>query len=132
MIIKMTIRDNDFTQLLEEFLQGDYIVKIKQEETTYEEVKEWFDNFNFFMMIFHKDFKNVSQEEKDKFISIIEKAFVDFIEKYEDEEFEKSSRDYVIKNFKIKLTDTLKIRWENGEVVYALYGQYGHSFIHTQ
>lgn len=119
MIIKMTLNDNDFSEVIESFIQrlyygypvresgnGDFFAMIKERKH--------------FMELYNND--DFTEEEKEWFIEVITKAWNQHINNRTDKE-------YLQKNFVCKIVESITGKWENGEAFYFFPGAYGNKHI---
>lgn len=90
MIIRMTVQDNDFTGVIEDFVEK-YWFELMPDTILLEKVYELWNQYLL------KDF-NYSE--------------------YDDGDDDELTREYLLNNFEASLSCTFTDKWENGEVVY--------------
>lgn len=129
MIIKMTVRDNDFAELLESFsknltmkLLTYYLKNSKLPEDSIEEKlkksRENFDNYDRVNTILNPntDVKLKKNSEDYNFLkNTIEKEFEEYLI---NKKVSKDSKEYLLNNFKVEISYEMIDKLENGEVVY--------------
>jgi len=124
MIIRITVNDNDFTEYLEQFagdleLRSYYCKLIRKNKFTHEHYV--YDER--FRQLFYNTDKYTTELTKElcDMIKHSWEIFVKEILELEDYQDDKT-REYLIKNFKVKFQKSLTPKWENGEVVYICCG----------
>lgn len=124
MLLKITVNDNDFTEYLEQFakdleLRSYYCRLIRKNKFTHE---HYVDDECFRQLFYNTD--KYTPELAKELCDIIRHRWEIFVketlelEDYQDDK----TREYLIKNFKVKFQKTLTPKWENGEVVYICCG----------
>lgn len=128
MIIKLTVRDNDFSELLESFANRMFYLNIRNkllEDMTTEEKSAEIDR-----MLAHEDIlqlinpnndQEITTKEAAKIIEYIKEQFADFLI---GRKVSSSTQDYLNKNLQITIQKSFTDRWENGEMIYWL--QHSH------
>lgn len=106
MIIKLTVRDNDFRNIMDTF--AGYFSFALVRELPYEERDRVSKLLNPNLT------KSYTEEDKTFLISEIKKMFKNFVESRVDAE----ASEYLIDNFKIEITNSMEDKWENGEMYY--------------
>lgn len=121
MILKITFNDNDFTSIIEEFLdkwkQNSFMYDVLTDMDKYErddETGKYIDASHDWRNrneLLHKD----SYDEKDisKLVDLFKVSFSTYLE---DNCCDNAS--YLISNLKVKCVSSIKDEWLNGEVVY--------------
>ena len=121
MIIRITLRDNDYTQNIENifkhdiyFILKDELLKPYREDNTPEGLKMYF-NLNEKIEDLVRKFRYAeqhSQDDKDKFLEFVKQAVENIICK------QVMEVDYVKKNLEVSEVKYIEDEDENGEVVY--------------
>lgn len=116
MIIKMTVGDNDFTDVIENFFSNFYHRTFKTmyedlyEETT-DEIIGFFEKDEFIRNKISFSTERITKDDALKLISLLYELFRHYIRYIE-------SKTYILENLKIYITYKVVDKWENGEVVY--------------
>lgn len=119
MIIRMTLNDNDFGELMEMFVKGfpNRITALPKNIETLDG-KEQFEIIKEIRKIDKllnpNITENYTKEEKDLIIKKINESFKIFVENHCD----LFSYEYLKDNFKVEIIDSMEDKWENGEVWY--------------
>lgn len=119
MIIRLTVEDNDFGDLMNIFLKKfpGVITKIPSNIENME-TQNQLDTINEIEEIDKLLNPNITEkhtnEEKMVLIRRIVKAFSEFVYNYTDEH----TAEYLEKRFKVEIVDFMEDKWENGEVWY--------------
>lgn len=125
MILKLTFNDNDFTRHIEEFLDKCYTdpyimmwellepYKNGRESIPIEEYCELSENYRSILNAFYEDDDKPTKEHKEAFIQLIKKCF---IQGFENRELH--ALDYLKEHFEVTEVNSVKSKWQNGEVVY--------------
>ncbi len=126
MLLKITVNDNDFTEYLEQFAKdlelSSYYYKLIRENKSLNKHWTYFERLR---QLFYNTDKYTPELAKE-LCDIIKQGWEIFVketlelEDYQDDK----TREYLIKNFKVKFQKTLTPHWENGEVVYICCGYY--------
>lgn len=123
MIIKITLNDNDFGELLEGFCQSmerGYPLPCPPRDAGNDLLIQYFQAAERWRKIYQAD--SFTPEEKAWYCDQITQAWAHRVQNYE-------SRDYLIKNFECSFVDAVTGAWENGEAFYFFPGAYGAKFI---
>ena len=127
MLLRITINDNDFTEYLEQFAEDPAICVYTRfrKDLSQDEMLEFFKHNDRFRELFYNTDKYTPDliNELCESIKYNWELFVKYIlhlEEWQDDD----TREYLIKNFKVKFQKSLTPRWENGEVVYICLGYY--------
>jgi hypothetical protein len=127
MIIRMTVKDNDFSVLLEQFAEN-LVVNVYPktpskrpsmlEEIDIQNSTDWFETFYRLKKILNDDDNDILKNKDDyNFLAnCIKKSFENFLN--EKTKRTNDTKEYLLKNFEVKLQYQFKDKWENGEVVY--------------
>ena len=127
MIIKYTMNDNDFTQVIEQYLEeyGPYLAIFFETLDEHIEFKRDVAKYD--------ELSNNSPEKaklKDKLTKLRNQKFIAFINSIKEnsnwhtigftarEMIE--SKDYILSNISIEIVDSITDKWHNGEVVYYI------------
>lgn len=121
MIIKITFKDNDFTQVLEEFFDKPVLSGFNYclEKYSIDDDPETLNTYRKLSILIKgylhklKDENNFSKEDKKHLIAILKESILDFIKDNYAEDFEYLSKELIITTQK-SVTD----HWENGEMIY--------------
>jgi hypothetical protein len=134
MILRITVKDNDFTQELEQFAENIELSRYvcataKNEAIPIDERIALFERTDRFRELFYHTSKFTSELSKE-LCNIVRENFRLWVY-YEMKDHswwsdtEKLSiREYLIKAFDVKFQKSLTPKWENGEVVYICCGYY--------
>lgn len=119
MIIRLTVQDNDFGNLMNDFVKclPDRITKIPSciesmdGKTQFEIIKQ----INKVDKLLNPNVtEKHTEEEKVLLIEKTKEAFSDFIHYRVDE----STEEYLNRNFSVEIVNSMEDKWENGEVWY--------------
>lgn len=135
MIIKYTLKDNDFTQVIEKYLEnGNPFLALNF--SSYDNFKDFlalikqYDNYN----DKYNEEKEITKEEYNKIKfqlhNILMINFAKYItdikpnnnwstDGFNAQELQED-KDYILKNIKISIIKSIPDQWENGEVVYYI------------
>lgn len=115
MIIKMTVKNNDFTDIIEAFADKFYGFGFSNMatdvNTSQEEIAELSKMDTEYIMLMKPRNSRLSRKEKRLLISYIKKLFNHYIRNNE-------ARDYLTKNFKVSIIYIYKDKYEHDENVY--------------
>lgn len=128
MIIKVTIKDNDFTQLIERYFDNDgkysfvFLVRllnsVQDDTNKHMKMCEVANKFNGYII---NGANKITYADKRTFERLLKQEIIEWLkEVHEDDE-------YIIDNLKVTITSRLISKWENGEVVYFFPSQ--HKYI---
>lgn len=132
MILRITIRDNDFTQELEQFAENIEISRYLQDTAKNETIPideriALFKCADRFRELFYNTSKYTSELAKE-LCDIVRENFRLWVlhemkhhPRWSKEE-KISIREYLIRNFDVKFQKSFTPKWENGEVVYICLG----------
>ena len=116
MIIRLTVRDNDFGEVMDDFVKQlpNILTKLpkgieKLESKKQLEIVKELDCIDRLLRI-----GDLSNEEKDIVVKRIEKVFCEFVHDVTCESIAK----YLIKNLDVRTINVMEDKWENGEVWY--------------
>lgn len=126
MIIRMTVNDNDFSEIIEPFIKN-FIINVcfykKDENQSYEKrVKEYELSekaLKYLNPNLYEDMQSYTQEELDELNSIIKKAFKVYVL-----EHCQTNANYLIEKLEVTFQDSFTDKWENSEAYYY--------FLHSQ
>lgn len=119
MIIRLTVKDNDFGDLMDDFVKN-----LSGKITKLPSNIEFLDGRKQFEII--KEIRKIdkllnpnvtenhTEEEKELLIKRIKETFIEFIHSRTDD----STAEYLIKKFEAKIINSMEDKWENGEVWY--------------
>lgn len=122
MILKITFGDNDFTQVIEEFLDKVYVdrggaiqyiidkYKEADRDLYYKKINELME-FTFYLN--QKWSEDITKEDMLKYIEYLKDNLGYYFEQHENE-----NKDYLMKHLKITPVKTVASKWQNGEVLY--------------
>lgn len=127
MIIKLTVKDNDFTMLIEEFCEN-LFEKLCFNTRDYDDPLELYQAIKatdeIRKIIFDDEPKNLTDEVK----TILKaKVFMEWASFIDSTDVKESTKEYLKKEFRCSFSYTFKDRWENGENVY--YFTHGQKFL---
>ena len=126
MILRITVNDNDFTEYLERFAEDPTITHFFC-TTKLPEYSDWqtIKKMERFRELFYSTEK-YTPELVNELIEGVKLRWELWVKhelklaEWQDDD----TRDYLIKNFKVKFQKSLTPRWENGEVIYICLGYY--------
>ena len=127
MLLKITINDNDFTEYLEQFAEDPAICtyfKVRK-DLSQDECLEFFEHNERFRELFYNTDK-YTPELAEELCDLLKKnweLFVRYIVQLHEWQ-DDATREYLIREFRVKFQKSLTPRWENGEVVYICLGYY--------
>lgn len=129
MILRITVNDNDFTEYLEQFAEDielfNYTRKLTAENMSVDALYEHIKSKERFRELFYNTEK-YTPELAEELCNLIRKHWEIWVtnclklEEWQDDD----TREYLIKEFKVKFQKSLTPKWENGEVVYICCGYY--------
>lgn len=126
MIVKMTVGDNDFTDILESFASCLYVTETGPR--TDENLMQLIEDFNNFTRLWNEvnnGSGGLTKDDTKTFLDICKRKFSHYVcNRFDDEE---ETRAYLLKNFRASMQKSLTPRWQNGEVVYVFIGAGGKS-----
>lgn len=127
MIIKLTVKDNDFTALIETFCEN-LFEKLCFNTRDYDDPTELYQALKasdeIRRIIFDDEPKNLTDEVK----TILKaKVFLEWCTFLDTLDKPESTKEYLKKEFRCSFSYTFKDRWENGENVY--YFTHGQKFL---
>lgn len=122
MIIRLTVRDNDFTEQIERYMKN-FVLYIREmmpeqdlgENPTFEQVYAWrlrdkkinsIMNPNITSTLTDKDKKYIVQQVKNTFATFC------------DNHFDEDTAEYLKKKLDVRVLSRMEDKWENGEVLY--------------
>lgn len=119
MIIRATVQDNDYKEVLEKFFsKGLYLMLCyvkngltdsEQDVTLYVRYSKLIDKYCKVI----QDEKILTYEDSNDLIFMLKDAFYKYLD---ENNFE--AKDYLKENLDISIVDSVKDKWENGEVLY--------------
>ena len=119
MIIRLTVHDNDFGDLMDMFVRN-LFSKMTNFPSNIEEL-DVENQLNFFReqkVVFRLLNPNATEshteEEKTFLIKRVKESFKEFVEKHADS----STADYLSKGLEVEIVNSMEDKWENGEVWY--------------
>lgn len=127
MIIKITFNDNDYTQLIERYLDSkdghsftsfSRILDHWLNEEDYSMVKSTSNTRALFRDYIIDGITKLSLKDKLTFEEMLYTEFMDWVKE------NSTSYDYLKDNLKITITNRMTSKWENGEVVYYFPSQF--------
>lgn len=130
MILRITVRDNDFTQELEEFaddLELFEYTRSKASEMTSDELYNHIKENDRFRELFYNTMK-YTPELAEELCELIKKHWALWVNnsmkdhEWRNDEDKVRIREYLIRDFRVKFQKSLTPKWENGEVVYICCG----------
>lgn len=126
MIIKMTVGDNDFTDILESFASVLFFAETG--DRTDENFAQLYKDCQEFSRLWNEvnnGSGSLTKDERKNFLDICKRKFVHYVcNRFDDEE---ETRAYLLQNFRVSMQKSLTPRWQNGEVVYVFIGASGKS-----
>lgn len=137
MIIKYTFNDNDFTQIIEKYLDefGPFYSFSYPTLQTYNRFKDLVEQYNDYNDKYTED-KDLSKEEfdimKKELLTLLKISFTQYISNIKpnsnwrtpgfDAEHLQEDKEYILNHIKISLVKSIPDQWENGEIVYYIPG----------
>lgn len=119
MIIKITVRDNDFTQILERFatklFDRLYFGSEPKSDNIDEEIASYRAKEELRRLLNPNITEKLSQDEKAVIRAAVGTEWWKFVETLSKEEH---TKEYLRKNFLVSISERFTERWENGESVY--------------
>ena len=118
MIIRMTVGDNDFTDIIESFASYMFF-----QDTCFpsdENIRKLYNDDKVFRNLWSEVTNGtgkLSNEDKEIFIDIIKQKYTCYIQRRLDDS-DVEYQNYLLDNFKVSLQESITPHWENGEVVY--------------
>ena len=118
MIIRMTVKDNDFTDIVESFA-----LCMFHQDTCFpsdENMRKLYNDDKMFRNSWNEIANGsgkLSNEDADIFLDIIKQKYACYIQRRFDDDVE--CQNYLLDNFKVSLQESITPHWENGEVVYV-------------
>lgn len=119
MIIRATVQDNDYKEVLEKFFsKGLYLMLCyvkngltdsEQDVTLYVRYSKLIDKYCKVI----QDEKILTYEDSNDLVLMLKDAFYKYLD---ENNFE--AKDYLKENLDISIVDSVKDKWENGEVLY--------------
>lgn len=119
MIIRATVQDNDYKEVLEKFFsKGLYLMLCyvkngltdsEQDVTLYVRYSKLIDKYCKVI----QDEKILTYEDSNDLVLMLKEAFYKYLD---ENNFE--AKDYLKENLDISIVDSVKDKWENGEVLY--------------
>lgn len=124
MIIKLTVKDNDFYYIIKDFMKNMWrfwypqkdIDKMSSEEIQ-AETQKIFEHEDMMKLINPNCDKKLSETEQEGIISYLKEKFKIYINSLDKEQ---RTKDYLINNLEIKIQKSFTDKWENGEAFYWL------------
>lgn len=120
MIIRLTVSDNDFYDIMYKFAKkmwnytGTKYSKDLSSDELNQLIKEIDEHDAIIQLINPNINTKLSKEDEDKVIAYIKKNF----EIYLDQHTSKDTKEYLLKNLKISFQKSFEDKWENGEAFY--------------
>lgn len=119
MIIRLTVEDNDFGILMDTFVKhlSSRITKLPSNIESLDGKKQFeiCKEIKIIDRLLNPNVtENHTEEEKEILIKRIKEAFYEFVN-YRTED---STAEYLVKNFKVEIINSMEDKWENGEVWY--------------
>lgn len=123
MIIKMTVHDNDHTQLIERFADKLYnriyfspVPRRASKEASIEEQLELIHTEREIQKLLNPNItERLTVEDKTLLKAAVFLNWCDFVDSCSKKD---STKEYLKKNFRVSISYTFKDRWENSEAVY--------------
>lgn len=125
MIIKITINDNDFSELIRAFCQKlshGCPMPLPDENAGSDAINEYIKADKRWNEIYHMTDDQLSQSEKEWFCQIIIRAWNRYVKNHKDAE-------YLLNSFECTFVDSITGNWENGEIFYWFPQAYGRKYI---
>lgn len=118
-ILKLTFNDNDFTQYIEDFLQGSHndfrVILMQYTRDRYDNDIEFPLKMRDVLDLIEKVKIKPTSSNKDDLANILKRALLYWIST---NERTKDAYDYLKDNIEISYVKAVKSKWENGEAVY--------------
>ena len=120
MIIKLTVRDNDFSNVIETFFK-DFVLRMFElhpdcciNENDYEALREWRKRDTEIRRLLNPN-NDISLTNKDKqtIINQVKYVFKAYVERW----FKNDSQ-YLMEKLEVEIVDSVTDKWENGEAFY--------------
>lgn len=128
MIIKITFNDNDYTQLIERYLDvttsyTEFFALFSEalNNGDYDTVRKLHEQRDIFRAYIRDGITKMSKADKELFEGMLKLEFLSWLKE------NTQSYDYLEDNLKITITNRLYSKWENGEVLYYFPSQ--HKYI---
>lgn len=128
MIIKITFNDNDYTQLIERYLDvttsyTEFFALFSEalDSGDYNITRKLYEQRDIFRAYIREGITKMSKADKELFEGMLKLEFLSWLKE------NTQSYDYLEDNLKITITNRLYSKWENGEVVYYFPSQ--HKYI---
>ena len=134
MILRITVKDNDFTEELEQFAKDPegaaYLLKackIDNETLTQDEKLDLFKRADRFRELFYNTDK-YTPEQAAELCEMVKQNWENYVNyimpdhEWWNEDDKVRIRKYLIRDFNVKFQKSLTPKWENGEVVYICCG----------
>ena len=135
MIVKYTLKDNDFTQVIEEYLK-EFGPFYAFNYPTFEGVKKFknlLEKYDNYRDKYYED-KDITLEEfkeiKSKLLVILKANFIQYISNIApnsnwstdgiNAKELQDNKEYILNNIKVTIVTNIPDQWENGEVVYFI------------
>lgn len=119
MIIRMTVGDNDFTDIVESF--ASHMIFQDTCFPSDENIRKLYNDDKMFRNLWNEITNGVgklSDENAEIFLDIIKQKYACYIQRrLNDDDIE--YQNYLLDNFKVNLQESITPHWENGEVVYV-------------
>lgn len=122
MIIRTTLNDNDFTEILEnfykEFWKGIFLLTEKHKEDIHQSILDN-DEYHKFERLYKKTGMNsnqLSDKDKEIILDYIKRNIIEYYLKYYSGPDDNTN--YFKENLKLSFVESVKDNFENGEVVY--------------
>lgn len=129
MIIKLTLHDNDFAELLENFgkkisngLVGPYVIPKTHTDEYYKYLLEEDNRRRKAISLLQKSFDESSEEDRFQLAVVIHSAWNDFIKYYD-------QREYLMTSFDCEIVPSIPDKWANGEDVYVISTSYSNKVV---
>ena len=114
MIVRLSVKDNDFSIILESYLSNFLLNITKTCELTRENALDIWENQKKINQILNPNIHRDWTEEDTEFLEEqIRQSFAYFCEKRKP-----ASKEYLVKNLDIKFLKSVADKWENGEACY--------------
>lgn len=128
MILKISVHDNDFGELMEEFCRQiskgwHYPKEHEPDKKDTARFGEWYyrnmKDTRFLREVFGRSLREISKDDKDRAIQIVTDSFVYFTGSLDDEDAK-----YLRKKFSCEIIGSVTDKWENGEIYYVFPSSY--------